>query len=128
MNICIKLSSPTIPLLSVILSVVMIAIPQAALAKEFTPPDLTGFNLHDERDADGDGDGTNETRIRQYLNDKGDSVVSFTSKGRVWAWSLSTRDSESSVRNYVIRDANCDGIFEEVYSLDEEFLVPECVK
>ena len=114
--------------LAVILTLVITGISQAALAKEFTPPDLTGFNLHDERDADGDGDGTNETRLRQYLNNTGDSVVSFTTNGRVWAWSLDTRDNESSVRNYVIRDGNCNGVFDEVYSLDQEFHVPECVK
>ena len=97
-------------------------------AQQFDPPDMEGFNLHSERDADGDGDGKNETRISQYLNAQGDSLVSMSSKGVVWAWSLDTRDNESAVRNYVIRDSNCDGIFDEVYSLNEDFHVPDCVK
>jgi hypothetical protein len=97
-------------------------------AGQFTPPDLEGFNLHDERDADGDGDGKNETRLNQYLNSNGDSIVSFTTNGRIWAWSLNTRNDEAGPRNYVIRDSDCDGIFEEVYGLDDEFHVPDCAR
>jgi hypothetical protein len=52
----------------------------------------------------------------------------MTSNGRLWAWSLDTRDDESGVHNYVIRDSNCDGVFDEVYGLDAEFHVPECLK
>jgi len=99
-----------------------------AQATPFTPPDLADFNLHDERDADGDDDGKNETRLGQYLNSNGDSIVSFTSNERIWAWSLNTRDSDIGSQNYVIRDSDCDGIFDEVYGLDDEFHVPDCVK
>ena len=101
---------------------------RVAQAEEFTPPDLAGFNQHDERDADGDGDGKNETQIKQYLNSNGDSIVSFTSNEKLWGWSLDTRDDDTGMRNYVIRDSNCDGTFDEVYSLDDEFHVPACVK
>ena len=106
----------------------LLSVAGPAGAAQFTPPELEGFNLHDERDADGDGDGKNETRIGQYLNANGDSLVSFTSNGRVWAWSLDTRDSDIGPENYVIRDSDCDGTFDEVYGLDDEFLVPDCVK
>ena len=99
-----------------------------AHATQFDPPKLDGFNLHAESDADGDGDGKNETHVMQYFNTKGDSIVSMTTKGRLWAWSLNTRENDSAVRNYVIRDSNCDGVFNEVYSLDEEFHVPDCLK
>jgi hypothetical protein len=101
---------------------------ELAIAAQFEPPKLDGFNLHAERDGDGDGDGVNETHIRQYFNTDGDSIVSMTTKGRTWAWSLNTRENSSSTRNYVIRDSNCDGVFNEVYGLDEEFHVPDCVK
>lgn len=97
-------------------------------ASQFTPPDLEGFNLHHERDADGDGDGDHETRLAQYLNSNGDSLVSFSTNGRIWAWSLDTRDNDAGTRNYVIRDSNCDGIFDEVYSLNDEFHVPDCTR
>ena len=101
---------------------------QPLMAAQFTPPDLAGFALHDERDADGDGDGVNETRVRQYLNPNGDSAFSMTSNGKLWAWSLDTHDDESGVHNYVIRDSNCDGIYDEVYGLDDEYHVPDCLK
>ena len=117
-----------IPVLTIILTASLAGMLRVALAGQFTPPDLEGFNQHDERDADGDGDGKNETRLGQYLNANGDSIVSFTSNGRLWAWSLDTRDDESGPRNYVIRDSNCDGSFDEVYGLDDEFHVPDCTR
>ncbi len=106
----------------------LLATVQPLLAGQFTPPDLTGFVLHDERDADGDGDGVNETHIRRYRNANGDSIFSMTSKGRLWAWSLDTRDDDAGEHNYVIRDGNCDGTFDEVYSLGDEYHVPGCLK
>jgi hypothetical protein len=99
-----------------------------ASAGQYAAPDLDGFKLHDERDADGDGDGVNETHIRHYLNQSGDSIVSMTIRDRLWAWSLDTHDNDSGVHNYVIRDSNCDGVFDEVYGLDDEFHVPDCLK
>ena len=99
-----------------------------AIAAQFDPPNLDGFDLHAERDGDGDGDGVNETHMKQYFNTKGDSIVSMTTKGRVWAWSLNTRGKDSGERNYVIRDSNCDGVFDQRYSLDEEYHVPDCLK
>ncbi len=99
-----------------------------AAATNFEPPKLDGFNLHVERDADGDKDGVNETHIMQYFNTSGDSIVSMSTRGKVWAWSMSTRNKESGDKNYVIRDSNCDGQFNEVYGLDDEFHVPDCMK
>lgn len=114
-----------------ILTLAWVAMPQqiqAASPSSFTPPDLEGFNLHGENDADGDGDNVDETHINHYLNSNGDSLVSMSINGVVWAWSLDTRDDESPVHNYVIRDSDCDGIFDEVYSLDDEFHIPDCMK
>ena len=105
-----------------ILSLAFVAILQQAHAANiatFTPPDLAGYTLQGENDADGDGDKVEETHIMHYLNSNGDSLVSMSINGVVWAWSLDTRDDESPVNNYVIRDSDCDGIFDEVYSLDE---------
>ena len=128
MNANNKLYLPRTSFLTIILLVSLTGMLQLAQAAQFTPPDLEGFKLHDERDADGDGDGKNETKLGQYLNADGDSIVSFTSNEKLWAWSLDTRDDESGPRNYVIRDSNCDGIFDEVYGLDDEFHVPDCLK
>jgi hypothetical protein len=128
MNAKNKRYSLSVPFLTLILTVSLTGVMPAAEATQFKPPDLEGFNLHDERDADGDGDGNNETRLRQYLNANGDSIASFTTNERLWAWSLDTRDDEAGPRNYVIRDSNCDGIFDEVYGLDDEFHVPDCTR
>jgi hypothetical protein len=128
MNAKNKPCAPRIQVLAIILTASLAGMLQVVQAGQFTPPDLTGFKLHDERGADGDGDGKNETQIKQYLNSDGDSIVSFTSNERLWGWSLDTRKDESGPRNYVIRDSNCDGIFDEVYGLDDEFHVPDCMK
>lgn len=113
---------------AIILGFCLVVLSGQVVAKDFEPPKLDGFNLHDERDADGDNDKVKETHIMQYFDAKGDSIVSMTTKGRVWAWSLETRNSSADTNNYVIRDSNCDGLFDEVYSLDQEFHVPDCLK
>ena len=116
------------PITAIVLACVF-AMPSAlATPTQYEPPKLDGYNLHAERDADGDGDGTKETHIKQYFNTSGDSIVSMTTKERVWAWSMDTRDNDSAIKNYVIRDSNCDGVYDEVYSLEQEFHVPDCLK
>jgi hypothetical protein len=97
-------------------------------AAQFEPPDLEGYAVYNEHEADGDGDGVEETHVTRYFNDQGDSVFSLMTKGILWAWSLNTRGDEAPGRNYVIRDSNCDGVFDEVYGLDQEFHIPDCLK
>jgi hypothetical protein len=123
-----RIHLPTLQRATLAALVVACCVAPSASAASFEPPALDGFNLHNEREADGDGDGTNETHISHYLNQNGDSLVSMSTKGVVWAWSLDTRDNDSGVRNYVIRDSDCDGVFDEVYSLDDEFHLPDCLK
>jgi hypothetical protein len=104
-------------------------LPSLAQASHFDPPSLEGFSPVGEQDADGDGDGVNETHIQKYHNAAGDSIYSMTTNGHLWAWSLETKgESNSGLRNYVIRDSDCDGIFDEVYGLDDEYYLPDCVK
>ena len=96
----------------------------------FPVPHLTGFLFDHEWDADGDGDGIKETHMKLYRNGTGDSIFSATTMGVVWAWSLNTHGDDDALRssNFVIRDSNCDGTFDEVYALDEEFHVPSCLE
>ena len=124
-----KLPYPLSGALILAFMVLLAGFPPSTPATQFSPPDLTGFQLQEQRDADGDGDGNNETHVMHYLNGNGDSVFSLTTKGRIWAWSLDTRDNETGgPNNYVIRDSDCDGIFDEAYSLDDEFHVPDCLE
>ena len=116
------------PITAIVLACAL-AMPSAMAAPtQYDPPKLDGFNLHAERDADGDGDGSKETHIKQYFNTSGDSIVSMTTKERIWAWSMDKRNNDSAIKNYVIRDSNCDGVYDEVYSLEQDFHVPDCVK
>jgi len=95
----------------------------------FFKPGLPDYQLHNEYDDDGDGDGIKETHVRRYINSKGDSAFSLTTHDTLWAWSLDTKgDDDSDIhKNYVIRDSNCDKVFDERYSLDAEFHVPACL-
>ena len=90
---------------------------------------LREFMLHNEYDDDGDGDGRNETHVRRYINKQGDTAFSMTTADRLWAWSLDTKSGDNSdiQNNFVIRDSNCDGVFDERYRMDAEFRVPACL-
>jgi hypothetical protein len=124
-----KLPSPLPVALALACMATLAGFAPPVVAIQFTPPDIAGFQLHEQRDADGDGDGENETHIMHYLNENGDSVFSMTTKGRIWAWSLDTRDNDTGgPNNYVIRDSDCDGVFDEAYGLEDEFQVPDCLK
>jgi hypothetical protein len=96
----------------------------------FQPPDLSTFLRINADDENGDGDGVKETHVVHYQDRAGDKLFSMTTKGRLWAWSLKTSGdaAPNSAWNYVIRDSNCDGVFDEKYSLDEQFQVPDCLK
>ena len=96
----------------------------------YRPPEMGKFLLISEEDGDGDGDGVEETHILRYRNLEGDSIFSMTTKGRLWAWSLESVGSAavSGPGNYVIRDSDCDGTFDERYALNEEFHLPDCLK
>jgi hypothetical protein len=103
--------------------------PAAATEKgDYKAPLLDGFAMTSEEDGDGDGDGVNETHIRHYSNSTGDRVFSMTTKGKLWAWSRESHGGAETKNNYVIRDSDCDGVFDERYSLDEKFHLPDCVK
>ncbi|MCP5299719.1 MAG: hypothetical protein H6954_08420 [Chromatiaceae bacterium] len=95
----------------------------------YPPPDISRFILTGEEDGDGDGDGINETHIRHYRDIPGDRVFSMTTNNHLWAWSLQSSASGTMdpKHNFVIRDSDCDGTFDEKYGLDEQFHVPECV-
>jgi hypothetical protein len=104
--------------------------PTPAQTGAHQPPDLEGFLLFRAEQADGDGDGVEETHIVRYRNAAGDSVFSMTTKGQLWAWSLKSGapgDTDPG-RNYVLRDSDCDGSFDELYGLSDEFRVPDCLK
>jgi len=95
----------------------------------FFKPDLEDYSLHNEYDDDGNGDGVKETHVRRYINSKGDSAFSLTTNDKLWAWSVDTKagDDADTSKNYVIRNSNCDNVFDERYNLNAEFHVPDCL-
>jgi hypothetical protein len=97
---------------------------------DYAAPSLDRFLLVSSSDEDGNEDGVNETHVRRYRSPEGDRIFSMTSQDRLWAWSLDTHgdDDKDVERNYVIRDSDCDGRFDERYSMDQQFLLPECLE
>ena len=105
--------------------------PTIAMEKgDFAAPEMAKYVSVGESDGDGDGDGIKETHITRYRSLAGDRVFSMSSKDTLWAWSLDTGgDDDGDLNaNYVIRDSDCDGVFDERYGIDEEFHVPTCLK
>ena len=96
----------------------------------FRGPGMEGFVKISEHDGDGNADGTKETRIRRFRNVNGDRMFTMTSKDQLWAWSVdAVGDDDSEInRNYVLRDSDCDGRFDERYRLDEGFNLPACLE
>lgn len=95
---------------------------------DYKAPSTDGYTLISEQLADGDGDGVKETHVRHYGNSKGDLLFSMTTKEKLWAWSRQSQGGAESEKNYVIRDSNCDGMFNERYGLDDEYHIPDCLK
>ena len=93
---------------------------------KYPVPNMEGFVKIQEYLADGDEDGRKETTVRRFKNLEGQRMFSMTTKDQVWAWSRDSGGNELE-QNYVLRDSNCDGTFDERYSLDEEFKVPDCL-
>ena len=96
----------------------------------FRAPGMEGFVKISEHEGDGNADGTNETTIRRFRNVNGDRMFTMTAKDQLWAWSVdAVGDDDSEInRNYVLRDSDCDGRFDERYRLDEGFNLPDCLK
>ena len=111
-----------------LLAVLLTPSAKAVETGEFQPPSLDGFTFTSEEYADGDGDGVKETRVWHYSNGRGDRLYNMTTKGVRWAWSKQSHAGAGSENNFVIRDSNCDGIYDQKYSLDEEYHVPDCLK
>lgn len=108
----------------------LVALPATGVERgSFLPPDISGFLYLGAEEADGDEDGIRKTQIKRYGHSSGDSVFSMTSGGRLWAWSLASHGRGTDPeRNYVLRDSNCDGVFDERYGLDDEHRVPDCLR
>jgi len=102
----------------------------AAESGSFAAPDMEGFVKIQEYHADGDENGVKETLVRRFKNLSGDRMFTMTTKENLWSSSLDTAgDDDSQVeKNYVLRDSDCDGSFDERYTLDEQFRLPECLK
>ena len=117
------------PVAALVLSTVFLTTPVGAVETgEFQPPSLEGFTQTSEEYADGDGDGNKETHVRHYGNARGDRLYNMTTKGVSWAWSKQSHAGAGSDNNFVIRDSNCDGVYDQKYGLDEEYHVPACLK
>jgi hypothetical protein len=110
----------------------MLALQPAIAAEqgEYPPPKLDNFQAAGESPADVDGDGANESLIKRYISEAGVTIFSLNTGDRLWAWSVANAEGDSldPSKSYVIRDSNCDGVFDKKYGVQEDFEIPACVK
>ena len=105
--------------------------PVAAAEKgEYPAPALDKFQPAGESEADVNGDGANESLIRRYISEAGIVIFSLSTGEQLWAWSMAATEGDAldPSKSYVIRDSNCDGVFDEKYGPQEDFEIPSCVK
>lgn len=95
----------------------------------FAPPSLEGYAFIDEKllDKDEIKDGIKETRLEKYQNGSGWKIGKYIADGKAWAWAVAPnrKDVCRYPDNYVIRDSDGDGIFDERYRYcGEDFWLP----
>jgi len=104
-----------------------------AFEKEvFQPPSLEGYVLDNAAYLDKDKiiDGIHETLGEVFKNSEGKVIVRLSTDRKTWAWGIFGNPSDRTdiINNYVIRDSNGDGIFDEKYPANEQFFLPDWVK
>ena len=121
-------------IVSMLLPLCFLAVMQPGNAMEkgeYPAPALDKFQPAGESEADVDADGVNDSLIRRYTSEAGESVFSLSTGDRLWAWSIAVPDAGGQLdqtQSYLIRDSNCDGVFDQKYATDEDFELPACLK
>lgn len=118
------------------LAVILLLTSASGLAFEmgvFEPPSLDGYSLVEEKllDKDEVKDGTKETRLEKYQSRSGEKIGKYVTGGKNWAWAVAPnrKDVCHYPDNYVIRDSDGDGVFDEQYRFcGEEFWLPAWTK
>lgn len=118
------------------LAVILLLTSASGLAFEmgvFEPPSLDGYSLVEEKllDKDEVKDGIKETRLEKYQSRSGEKIGKYVTGGKNWAWAVAPnrKDVCHYPDNYVIRDSDGDGVFDERYRFcGEEFWLPTWTK
>lgn len=118
------------------LAVILLLTSALGLAFEmgvFEPPSLDGYLLVEEKllDKDEVKDGIKETRLEKYQSRSGEKIGKYVTGGKNWAWAVAPnrKDVCHYPDNYVIRDSDGDGVFDERYRFcGEEFWLPAWTK
>lgn len=104
----------------------------ACLTGAHVPPGLEGYKFTQEFKADGDNNGTEETTGYAYQDDDGNVRYVLVAGNQVWAWTQQSKDfpadKDDLEKNYTLRDANCDGGFDQRLSPTDKVVLPDCLK
>jgi hypothetical protein len=96
----------------------------------FKPPSLDGYRLEARTDLEMDNEAGDETKGEQWVNEKGQIILKFITKGRTWAWGVlgnpSGRGEETD--NYSLVDSDGDGVLDEKYPIYVKFPLPDWLK
>jgi len=106
--------------------------PLSAMEKGvFKPPSLEGYTLVQTKQLDKDKvkDGIKETTLEIYGNAIGQYIGKYTCNGIIWEWGVkANNNNDDTINNYILRDSDGDGIFDERYGGNETTYVPDWVK
>lgn len=113
---------------------ILAPMPYAMEKGVFQPPSLDGYTLDRTKYSDKDTiiDGIKETKIEVFKNSSGQIIAKYTTNNKTWAWAKlmdpsDVNNIDTSI-NYVIRDSDGDGKFDEMYNRTEDFYLPNWVK
>ena len=98
----------------------------------YQPPSLEGYHFDKAKkfDKDWPEDGIKETLVERFLNSKGQGILKYTTKGKTWAWGImgNPSDRNDTTNNFLIRDSDGDGSYDEKYLGNEGFSLPDYLK
>jgi hypothetical protein len=87
----------------------------------FQSPNLKDYQL--SKEWDDNSVWNKDTHVKMYRNENGDRVYGFLTNNQVWGWRVVLSNVKETghdlTKNYKIRDSNCNGTFDEKYSIEE---------
>jgi hypothetical protein len=96
----------------------------------FKKPSLSGYKFEEQVKTDMDNDGIDETLVEKWINQKGQIILKFTTKGKTWAWAVFGNPSnrEDGINNYSLVDSEGRGTLNIKYPIYEKFPFPDWLK
>lgn len=96
----------------------------------FEPPSLNGYRFEIQTYIDMDNANGSETKGEKWINEKGQIILKFVTKGKIWAWGVlgNPSDRGDDTNNFSLVDIDGDGVLDEKYPIYLKFPFPDWLK